>query len=248
MSSKLWVAAFAAVVSTSAALAAGPVGSLLDAKYWPANTAIGRITYSEGKVLLHTANGTLPVRQGSVLSAGSELITAANGGAQWWTEDDAIFAAVGLTQFGLDQFEKDHRITAYTLTHGAVRSILGLAPQRLQTPVSELMVPKGTDYAAFLCEGSCEMKTKGLFVTVFSGEMTMRNPVGELQLAPGQIGYVASANSMPTLVVTAPAVYLKTIDQLRFNSTTYEGHVNTDNRTDQPPVQLPPVEPPVSPS
>src|SRR5689334_15397395 len=94
---RIWIAAIAAVACVSAAGAAQPLGKLLQAKAWPANTSIGRIASTDGKVLVRSSGGILQAQTGTLLTLGSTLLTAANGRAQWMMDDDSIFAAIRLS-------------------------------------------------------------------------------------------------------------------------------------------------------
>src|SRR5689334_15144504 len=98
---RMWVAAVAAAGCVSVAGAA-PLGKLLKAKAWPANTSIGRIGSVEGKVLVRSAGGILQAQHGTLLTLGSSVLTASNGRAQWLMDDDSIFAAIRKTDITVD--------------------------------------------------------------------------------------------------------------------------------------------------
>jgi hypothetical protein len=235
------VAAIVAVCAALPAFAQGPRGKLIPVSAVPASSSVGRVTGFEGAVLVQHRDSVMPVQKGTLLGTGYSLVSAPNGRVQWWMEDDTVFTTVGTTDMRIDEFSRSSNTAHYTLSHGAARSVTGLMPHELLTPMGSLLGATG-DYTAVICGEGC-VDAPGLYVEVASGKLTLQNRAGKLMLGKGQVAFISKATQAPKLVLDPPSILLALSPQLNFEYATFGVEVEID--VDPPLIE---GEPPISPS
>ena len=180
-----------------------------------AHAEAGKVMFVYGKAYVVSVDGTrAPLNKGSTVESGDTVITSANGRVQLRMDDGGLLALRPQTEFVIEEFNNPHASDSpvasageprsfFALVKGGFRSITGAigksdkSDYRVRTPVATIGI-RGTDYTAVLCDASCgKGMDDGLYVGVTDGGIVLRNDGGELDLAPGQFGFVSDRASTP---------------------------------------------------
>ncbi|MFA5938169.1 MAG: FecR domain-containing protein [Sinimarinibacterium sp.] len=223
----------------------------------------GRVMTVIGSADILRDQATIPAEKGGVLQSGDLLKTPVDGRLQWWMEDDSMVAMASSSQVHIRRFEPDANEATYTLQSGAMRIISGSVHPAVLTPLAKVTA-LGTDFSMFMCGTSCSGQGNGqgngqgsgqgqgngadgknarvLYVRVDTGRVRVQNAAGSVDASSGQIVYVASPNSPPSIIPQAPVIMVQASLELEFD-------VGAGDFIPDVPVQpIPPGEQPGSPS
>lgn len=199
------------------------MGLLLMCSLFPLSAAIaadgapnGRFMLAENATLQHRGQ-LINVKKGQVIGSGDTVSTPLTGKAQWWMQDDTVFALGHSSSLRMDQFQLPGAggsgKAELTLNRGGFRSIAGALGRgnnqyRVNTRNATLDI-KGADFWVIQCSGDCynsanEQLPDGVFVGVDHGSVEVANALGTISLGAGQYARVASP---PTAQPAAPLVY-----------------------------------------
>lgn len=192
------------------------VGSLLPLAAAAGNPSNGRLMVVENATLQHSGQ-LINAKKGQILGAGDTVSTANTGMAQWWMQDDTLFALGHNSSLRMDQFQlpgsSGSGKAELTLNRGGFRSVAGALGRgdnqyRVNTRNARLDI-KGADFWVIQCSSDCysstnELLPDGVFVGVEHGSVEVANDLGSVSLGAGQYAQVASP---PTAQPAAPAVY-----------------------------------------
>ena len=189
----------------------GLLGCVLSSGAW---AEAGRVIFTSGDVIVRDAKGVeKPAVTGMLLDQGDTVLTR-TGMAQVHFLDGGQVSLVRNTVFRIDQFryvgKVDGEKSFFSLVRGGLRAISGVIGHRnpgsykMETPVATIGI-RGTEYQLILCESNCK-EPDGLYIHTGEGKISVKNAFGEIDLAKGQSGYVASATTPPRETTTTPGV------------------------------------------
>lgn len=161
----------------------------------------GRVTVASGETTLARQRVVQKLERGTVITAGDQLQTGADGNAQLWMQDDTLIAMGTNSSVKLDQYASDR--AQYSLSDGGVRMVSGSIRPELHTPMAELSVV-GTDFTSIICDKQCGSAEKGLYIMVDKGRVRAKNGAGSVEASSGQIIFVAGPGSAPRLITKKP--------------------------------------------
>jgi hypothetical protein len=207
--------------------------------------ASGAVVSVEGKAALERGPQSLNVVEALPVQPGDTLSVREQSKVQLQFDDDSMFVVPGAATLRVDAFElppKGAGRAVYTLVDGGLRTVTGRIGKSAQDVYElhtefALVTVKGSAYAAVRCRQACAGAKPGLYVRADQGLITLANGKGRLELRPGQVGYVASADSAPGQVQVSPF-----LDPVFASGYAFDPRINGDSeprRIEQ--------EPPVSP-
>lgn len=190
-----------------------------------ADTA-GVIQFVAGDVKLVAAAGSeRAARKGVLINVGDTLLTATGGLAQLKMGDGAIVVVQPESRLTVAEFhyagredgtEKVH----YRLERGGFRAVTGAIGRThkknylIETPIAHMGV-RGTDHETyyFPVTGpvSGDGAKPGAYNKVNTGMTFIRTDVGEVEIQPNEVGYVASADQVPVILPTLPGFFNRSI-------------------------------------
>ena len=174
--------------------------------------AQGAVTSVEGKAALERGTQSTNVVAATPVQAGDTLRVQKQSKVQLQFDDDSLFMIPGAAVLRVDAFEAPEKAPGraiYTLVDGGLRTITGRVsknPQdvyELHTDLATVTV-KGSAYTALRCRATCAGQKAGLYVKAEKGLITVANGQGKLGLRPGEVAYVASADTAPVRVQNSP--------------------------------------------
>ncbi len=185
--------------------------------------AVGMIDALDGEVRIVSTAGDRAAQAGMELNEGDTVRTGAKAWALLAMSDGASMTLWPLSQLRLDVYRYDpdgepsKNSSALSLLKGAFRSItvqIGRTNRdgyRITTPTATIGI-RGTDHepAHYPPPGPGEAADHepGTYDKVIDGESFIRNPNGQVQIKPGQSGFVHhNARFAPSLLARQPAFY-----------------------------------------
>jgi len=174
--------------------------------------AEGAIVSVEGKAALERGKESMNVVEALPIQAGDTLRVQKQSKVQVQFDDDSLFTIPGAAVLRVDAFAAPERgpgRAVYTLVDGGLRTITGRVsknPQdvyELHTDLATVTV-KGSAYTALRCRATCAGQKAGLYVKAEKGLITVANGNGKVNLRPGEIAYVETAESAPVRVKNSP--------------------------------------------
>ena len=177
--------------------------------------AAGVLLLSEGAVNLRAAGGEqrLGVAGGAV-EVGDTVLTQ-QGRTQIRFTDGSLVSLQPNTEFRVENYTLVSNGGAgsslvMNLLRGGLRTITGLigrldkSAYRMNTKTATIGI-RGTEFQAVLCEASCK-EPDGLYVRTGEGSVVLTNTAGELVIARGQAGFVASPVTPPARTNNTPVL------------------------------------------
>ena len=180
-----------------------------------AQNVVGTVQFVHGGVMaLNPAGEDRILSRGDEIREGEVLVTGPDGAMQLQLSDGGLVALRANTEMSIDEYQyeqaEDDR-SLFSVARGVFRKISGAigrdepASVRMQTPVATIGI-RGTDFeGGFLPEDNDD--PAGAYLRVNSGRAWLGNEAGELDLRPGQAGFVASSYDMPQLLEQAPGLF-----------------------------------------
>jgi hypothetical protein len=174
--------------------------------------ADGAVVSIDGKAELERGKDMVNVVAALPIQPGDTLRVQKQSKVQLQFDDDSLFTIPGAAVLRVDAFEapkKGPGKAVYTLVDGGLRTITGRVsknPQdvyELHTDLATVTV-KGSGYTALRCRSTCAGQKAGLYVKAEKGLITVANGNGKLNLRPGEVAYVESAQSAPVRVQNSP--------------------------------------------
>lgn len=174
----------------------------------------GKAIYVIGKVLAVSDSGNEQrIQRKDEIYQGDTIITNARSQIQIRMSDGTLLAVRPNSKFRIDSYihkdDTDADKSHYNLLKGTFRSITGSIGQKnkrsymVSTPVGTIGI-RGTDFSARLCDGDCGDANDGLYVGVMQGEIVLNNDSGELNVVPGDFGYMQDQNIEPSQLENTP--------------------------------------------
>lgn len=206
--------------------------ALLALGAWPAAlaaTLYGHIDFVEGKVDIVDSSGVSRVpKVKGVIEEGDTIITGLDGELHALTEDQAVLAVRPNTRIRIDAYQADgneHDKTEISLVIGALRYVTGWIGKyrssnyRIKTSSAVIGI-RGTDHESFVIDepasGEQAIGTPGTYDKVNAGGTFLRNAVGEVVIAPDQVGFAdAAGKRLPQLLDRIPDFYRPTPHERR---------------------------------
>lgn len=119
-----------------------------------------------------------------------------------------------IDEYGFNEERPEKDSFVFSLVKGGLRTLTGLVGKRgnrdayrLNTATATIGI-RGTHYGALWVNGDYVGLVNGLYLDVVSGMINARNNVGDLDIGPGQFGYVRSQDEQPVLLPTDPGLPL----------------------------------------
>jgi len=180
-----------------------------------AQTVVGTVQFVHGEAMALSAGGEDRIlTRGDEIREGEVLVTGPDGAMQLQLNDGGLLALRANTEMSIDEYQyeqaEDDR-SLFSVARGVFRKISGAIGQnepasvRMQTPVATIGI-RGTDFeGGFLPEDNGD--PAGAYLRVNSGRAWLGNEAGELDLRPGQAGFVASSHQRPQLLEQAPGLF-----------------------------------------
>lgn len=191
---------------------AAPIGSV----------AAGTVIYVEGRVFVTRAEGRIPVALNSAVFSGDTLETDKQSSVRLQMADKSYFALTQNSIFRIDKFDmpalisrqKAPGVALLSLLKGGLRAISGLIGHSrgdnflLTTPVATMGI-RGTEYIVAYNTDAAGAG-KGLYVSVISGEVSLKNAAGEVSVKEGGVSYAAfpsadGVSELPQAISELPA-------------------------------------------
>jgi hypothetical protein len=177
--------------------------------------AAGKAIFVLGKAHVETAKGDRQVlRKGSEVESADTIVTTKRGQVQLRMSDGSLIAVRPNSRFIIENFKYDKNTetdkSVYSLVKGGFRSITGQIGKQnksaygVKTVVGTIGI-RGTDFSARLCDTGCNGADSGLYVSVMQGGVTLSNDGGEVNIDPGEYGFMQDQNSQPMYLESAPS-------------------------------------------
>lgn len=186
----------------------------------------GVVQFVAGDVQLVPPNGSeRAARKGVTVNVGDTLSTAKGAMAQLKMGDGAIVVVVPesrvtVAEFRYNGVEDGTEKVRYRLEQGGFRAVTGAIGRThkknylIETPIAHMGV-RGTDHETYYFPAtgpvSGEGAKPGAYNKVNTGRTFIRTGVGEVEIEPNQVGFVASANEVPVILPSVPGFFNRTI-------------------------------------
>jgi len=174
----------------------------------------GKALYVIGKVMVVSDSGDENrVKRTDEFYLGDTVVTNNRSQIQIRMSDGTLLAVRPNSQFRIDDYQHEKNVQTdkshYRLIKGAFRSITGSigkknkASYMVSTPVGTIGI-RGTDFSARLCDSDCGDANDGLYVGVMEGGITLYNDGGELDISPGDFGFIQDQSVEPSQLEGSP--------------------------------------------
>jgi hypothetical protein len=186
----------------------------------------GVVQFVAGEVKILTgAGGERVAHKGVPLNVGDTVLTPVGGLAQVKMGDGAIVVVQPESQLTVAEFhyagvEDGTEKVRYKLDHGGFRAVTGAIGRThkknylIETPIAHMGV-RGTDHESYYFPATGPVTPDGAkpgaYNKVNTGRTFIRTDVGEVEIQPNQVGYVASAGEVPEILVTVPGFFNRSI-------------------------------------
>ncbi|MCG3187755.1 MAG: hypothetical protein IOMNBAOH_02418 [Rhodocyclaceae bacterium] len=197
--------------------------SLASAPCW---ATAGHIVFASGDARVMSDSGAeRPARLGDAVNVKDSLATN-RGLVQIRFTDGGYVSLQPGTQFRIDGYQWSGREdgtenAVFSFVRGALRAVTGAIGHKnrraysVNTVVATIGI-RGTAFRAEMCtDGSCAGKADGLYAEGGEGIIGLSNGAGDIALARGQSGYVATATSAPRYTSALPNVSQATSPRTR---------------------------------
>jgi hypothetical protein len=182
----------------------------------------GVVQFAAGDVKVIAASGAERVaRKGVPVSVGDTLLTAPGALAQLKMGDGAIVVVQPQSRLTVAEFhyagkEDGTEKVRYRLEQGGFRAVTGAIGRThkqnylIETPIAHMGV-RGTDHESYYFPATGPVAgdgaKPGAYNKVNTGRTFMRTGMGEVEIDPNQVGYVASAGQVPTILPGVPGFF-----------------------------------------
>ncbi len=161
------------------------------------------------------------LRKGVPISVGDTLLTPAGGLAQLKMGDGAIVVVqpdsrLTVAEFHYAGVEDGTEKVHYRLEHGGFRAVTGAIGHThkknyvIETPIAHMGV-RGTDHESYYFPATGPVAPDGAkpgaYNKVNTGKTFIRTGAGEVEVEPNQVGFVASAGEVPTILPSVPGFF-----------------------------------------
>lgn len=183
-----------------------------------ANSATAVVTSVKGTLSAQKADGVVKIlSQNSEVDAGDVLSTEKDSYARIRFSDGSELALrpasrIKVDKYGFTDDAPQEDSLVFSLVKGGLRTITGLIGKRgnrdayrLQTATATIGI-RGTHYGALYCQQDCEKLADGVYVDVASGRIAAANNAGEVEFGAGQLGYIASLDTLPVVLEEDPGI------------------------------------------
>jgi hypothetical protein len=198
-----WVALIWLLWGLTAAMAAGKAGT---------------VTHLSGPLFAKKADGTVKTLGiNSIVEVGDVLITEKKTFARIKFPDNSEITLRPQSQFKIDQFffdqakPKDDK-AVFSAVKGGLRAVTGQIGKRIHgdsyrmnTPVAVCGI-RGTIYEIRISEGDSGGLSKGLYLFVPEGNITVSNSAGIQSVSAGQFAYVRDTQTKPIILPSNPGL------------------------------------------
>lgn len=179
----------------------------------------GEVTHVSGALMAQKSDGSSKIlAPQSKVESGDLLATAGDTYARVKFSDGGEVTLRPNTQFRIESFNYDQTnpgkdSALFNLIKGGLRTITGVIGKRkpdsyqMRTTVATIGI-RGTHYGLLLCQGDCQnlrnsegqVPQDGLHLDVTSGIISVTNKSSQVLFSAGQLGYVQSFTTPPTIV------------------------------------------------
>jgi hypothetical protein len=186
----------------------------------------GVVQFVAGDVkVVSKAGAEREARKGVPVNVGDTLLTPAGALAQLKMGDGAIVVVQPESRLTVAEFhyagvEDGTEKVLYRLDHGGFRAVTGAIGHThkknyvIETPIAHMGV-RGTDHETyyFPATGSAnpDGAKPGAYNKVNTGMTFIRTDVGEVEVEPNHVGFVASAGEVPTILPGVPRFFNRSI-------------------------------------
>lgn len=181
----------------------------------------GKIIMAIGAVSTVREGKESPAPRDTAVLAGDMVRTGANSNAQLKLNDGAIVALRPNSEFKINAFNYNGKqdgteAASLSLLKGGVRAVTGAIGRtnrdnlKIDAVVATIGI-RGTGFNLVLCDAACRASSAGakdgLYAGVFEGRIAVANEAGSaVELGVNQFLYVADAKTLPTRLLTPPAL------------------------------------------
>jgi FecR protein len=186
----------------------------------------GVVQFVAGDVkVVSKAGAEREARKGVPVNVGDTLLTPAGALAQLKMADGAIVVVqpesrLTVADFHYDGVEDGTEKVLYRLDHGGFRAITGAIGHThkknyvIETPIAHMGV-RGTDHETYYFPATGlanpDGAKPGAYNKVNTGKTFIRTDRGEVEVEPNQVGFVASAGDVPTILPGVPGFFNRSI-------------------------------------
>lgn len=179
-----------------------------------ASASAGKAIFVIGKVSVLPDNGAeYRIRRGNEVNQGDTIVTNERSQVQLRMNDGTLLAVRPNSRFRIDDYQYEQDVDTdrsyYSLMKGGMRSITGAIGKEdkssygVNTLVGTIGI-RGTDFSARLCDSDCANADDGLYVGVMDGAVVISNDSGELDVYPGDFGYLQDSITEPGYLEGSP--------------------------------------------
>ncbi len=183
--------------------------------------AAGSLIMSIGTVSTVREGKVIPAPRGTPVLVGDMVRTGASSNAQLKLNDGAIIALRPNSEFKVNTFNYSGKNdgsenASLSLLKGGVRAVTGAIGRvnhdnlKIDAVVATIGI-RGTGFNVVLCDAACQASSPGvkggLYAGVFEGRIAVTNEAGTaVELGVNQFLYVADAKTLPTRLLSPPAM------------------------------------------
>lgn len=183
-----------------------------------AQEVAGRILAAVGDVTITRGAQRLPGAAGTPLQSGDTVAVGAGSTAQLRFTDESVFSlrpetTFRIAEYGFQGREAGLQRAFFDLVRGGLRTVTGAIGRdrsgyRMNTPLATVGI-RGTGYSLLLCNDDCRnadgsIAPNGAYGAVTEGRIAVSNNAGEREFGMDQFFYVATAGSLPQLLLAPP--------------------------------------------
>ena len=185
-----------------------------------ATAGVFQFVVGDVRVVL-AAGSERPARKGAPVSVGDTIATARASVAQIKMGDGAIVVVQPESRLTVAEFHYTGKLDGsekvrFLLEQGGIRSVTGAIGHShpdsylIETPIAHIGV-RGTDHETYYFPASGVGKRAtvppGTYDKVNVGLTYLRTQAGEVEIRPNQVGYAASAQDTPRLLLAIPEFF-----------------------------------------
>ena len=175
----------------------------------------GRVMFSHGRIEARSDGHTRLLTKGDAICVGDTIQSAKTASAQIMMVDHELIAVRPETRIRIDRYafhrtSNDHIMLS--LFEGACRIVSGEIGKRVpqndlvSTPLAIIGI-RGTDHEVAIVPPAAGIAPAGVYDKVNRGVTYIRTDKGSIDIHPNEVGFVASQQGMPRLLVNMPAFY-----------------------------------------
>jgi len=195
----------------------------------------GTVTHLSGPLFAKKADGSVKtLGPNSIVELGDTLITEKKTYARIKFSDNSEVTLRPKSQFKIDQYffdqakPKDDK-AVFSVVKGGLRAMTGQIGKRfhgdnykMNTPMAVVGI-RGTIFEIRISEGDTGSMSRGLYLFVPEGNITVSNSAGVQSVSVGQFAYVRDTQTRPVILPSNPGLTFTVPENIQSKGKTQEG-------------------------